>query len=725
LANASVSLTDGVFHWTTSTDANGYYQFWVDSNNPLTVAATAADHQPDQAVVTIPDTVTVTHDLHLRWIKPCIDANPDSLSANLTYGMTTTKVLSLTNGGLLTGTFKITPHTQGFIPMRPAPAKVTIGDLKIARNANSAKAQFGQMKLPSRPADTVTITQSSSQDVTSGSVACGVSASGYTADNSYFRVFDLTSYGISGTFNVTSVDFGIESATGTSQPIQVNLYTLSGATLAWANLNPIGSASGTLAAQALTHFSIPVTGSAPAGSKLVVEIHSPDGSVAVTALYIGSNAAAETGPSYLAAADCGIAEPTTTAAIGFPDMHIVMNVTGTTGGGGGGAASYPWLSTTPVTGTVSIAGTTPLDVLFDSTRVPQPGTYTGYLLVETNTPLYTPITVPVTMTATVPAGWSKLMGTVQDLGYCDVNPAPLQDATIFIQGTNGFTATVKTAADGTYKFWMLTNTSPLTVTASKEAGFEAKTVSNVNLGALPLTQNFSLRRYEACVSTNPSSYNVTIVRGSTLTTPLALNNNGALSTDFLFVETDGGFVPGAPQPVLRTIQTGSSGKSPASRPTKIPVYPTAQRPAAPSATLINDGSFEGTSWTEVDNTGCTPWIGDWSSILGITAYDGTQYFWAGGNCGTPNSNSAAQSITLPADAGILTFWYQAKRTDPDDVTNGSAYVKINGTTLWSLPMVQANNTTAWVQATVDVQLMPGRPSNLCLAPIRPALASAM
>ena len=47
--------------------------------------------------------------------------------------------------------------------------------------------------------------------------------------------------------------------------------------------------------------------------------------------FIGSNGLGETGPSYISAADCGITAPTTTAAIGFPAMMIVMNVTGNDG----------------------------------------------------------------------------------------------------------------------------------------------------------------------------------------------------------------------------------------------------------------------------------------------------------------------------------------------------------------------------------------------------------
>jgi hypothetical protein len=86
----------------------------------------------------------------------------------------------------------------------------------------------------------------------------------------------------------------------------------------------------------LTVVNIPVTGSAPAGSELVVEVLTPDGAAAGNSFFIGSNAAAETGPSYLRAPACGVNNPTTTAAIGFPNMHIVMNVNGCQQVGAGG-----------------------------------------------------------------------------------------------------------------------------------------------------------------------------------------------------------------------------------------------------------------------------------------------------------------------------------------------------------------------------------------------------
>ena len=62
----------------------------------------------------------------------------------------------------------------------------------------------------------------------------------------------------------------------------------------------------------------------------MVEVYTPDGQGSGNFFFIGSNAAGQTGSSYLASAACSVPEPTTTGNLGFPDMHIVMNVTGTT-----------------------------------------------------------------------------------------------------------------------------------------------------------------------------------------------------------------------------------------------------------------------------------------------------------------------------------------------------------------------------------------------------------
>jgi uncharacterized repeat protein (TIGR01451 family) len=205
------------------------------------------------------------------------------------------------------------------------------GDDSLGANPNPAVEQSGQMP-PVATSGSITITHSTSQAIdVGGSVHCGTTGTPYHTPNGYYRVFDLaTDFGITGDFDVTAVQYGIEDAVGNtgSQPIDVNLYTLSGP-LNTANLTLIGTQTDSVPDQALTIFTSMVNGTVPAGEVLVVEVFSPDGRDPVfNSFYVGANAAGQTDPSYLQAADCGISQPTDTAAIGFPNMHIVMNVIG-------------------------------------------------------------------------------------------------------------------------------------------------------------------------------------------------------------------------------------------------------------------------------------------------------------------------------------------------------------------------------------------------------------
>jgi hypothetical protein len=180
-----------------------------------------------------------------------------------------------------------------------------------------------------------TITHSQSQVITNNnSVAC-INAAAQHADNAYLREFTLTNFGISNAFAVSEVQFGVELAqagSGGSQPIRVRLYRKnnpSGA-LTYSNLTSIATANVNIPNQSLSRYTVPIAGTAPAGSVLVVEVYTPNGQAAGHKFFIGSNSAGQTGPSYIAAATCGIPQPVTTGSIGSPNMHIVINVTGTT-----------------------------------------------------------------------------------------------------------------------------------------------------------------------------------------------------------------------------------------------------------------------------------------------------------------------------------------------------------------------------------------------------------
>jgi hypothetical protein len=161
------------------------------------------------------------------------------------------------------------------------------------------------------------------------SISC--SQAGQHRDNRYMRTYPLDAAGITTDFEVTSVAVGIETAasTGASQPIDVRLHTLSGP-LQLANLTQIASESVAVPPQTGSILNVPITALVPAGSTLVVEVHTPDGVAPGNTFFIGSNRASEDTPSFLIGDDCANPEPTAAGALGVPGliMSIVLNVTG-------------------------------------------------------------------------------------------------------------------------------------------------------------------------------------------------------------------------------------------------------------------------------------------------------------------------------------------------------------------------------------------------------------
>ncbi len=176
-------------------------------------------------------------------------------------------------------------------------------------------------------ADPVTIT-------TGNSVSCN--AGGLHTDNSYMRRFDLNGdHGITDPWTLQSIDFGIEQAVGAggSQPIDVNIYVMDpNAPLLFANLFLFGGATNvTVPDQSLTIFNVdfPDLLLDPVGLDVVVEVFTPNGQTAGNSFFVGSNANGQIRPTYLAAVDCGVSEPTDTAVLGFPGMHWVLILNGT------------------------------------------------------------------------------------------------------------------------------------------------------------------------------------------------------------------------------------------------------------------------------------------------------------------------------------------------------------------------------------------------------------
>lgn len=147
-------------------------------------------------------------------------------------------------------------------------------------------------------------------------------------------------------FVVNSVTIGVQEATAgpsprpapcgfpnpaTTQPVDVRVYTTTTATGAFpgGTRTQIAQMSICLSDQAGTIAVLPIAATIPAGVlETVVEVHVPNRVAAFDTFFIGSNSQGQDGPSYISATDCGILTPTDLATIGYPNMHIVMNVNG-------------------------------------------------------------------------------------------------------------------------------------------------------------------------------------------------------------------------------------------------------------------------------------------------------------------------------------------------------------------------------------------------------------
>lgn len=176
----------------------------------------------------------------------------------------------------------------------------------------------------------VTLTQTTNNEISEGTISCN--AGGVTSDNIYYRAFDLTALGYS-QFDVNQVTFGIEGISNVSAgfAVDVIIYSNPGGNFPAGTLTQVASVSVPLGdSDAGTLKTVAINASVVAPAKLVVGVSIPNqtGGIGTTVIFLGSNDNGQTAPGYISSAGCGITAPTTLADIGFPDVHIIMDVTG-------------------------------------------------------------------------------------------------------------------------------------------------------------------------------------------------------------------------------------------------------------------------------------------------------------------------------------------------------------------------------------------------------------
>jgi hypothetical protein len=181
------------------------------------------------------------------------------------------------------------------------------------------------------PLAPVTITQNTDPDtlVAGTSIACSDGAT--TTTNAWLRLFDLDGdHGLIGTYSVQSIDWGVESVIG-SLDITVNVYCLDeGLPFLYAFMELKDSAAILVADELLTFHSTPIGGYCDTATEdMAIDLSAEDCNIAgCHHCFIGMNDLGQTAPTYIAAASCGVNEPTDLAGLGFPNAHLVMKVNG-------------------------------------------------------------------------------------------------------------------------------------------------------------------------------------------------------------------------------------------------------------------------------------------------------------------------------------------------------------------------------------------------------------
>lgn len=178
------------------------------------------------------------------------------------------------------------------------------------------------------------LTHSTSQAIDGNTVACGNSATGTSSDNRYYRAFNLASFGITSSFNLTDIQFGVASLqapNGYTVTVKGYSTTASFPTgFPSTDYSLIGQADYLVQSSDVgTIVSVPVTGTVPANSTLVVEVGYAAGATGVQ-ISLGSNTAPQTGPSYIASTACSLLNPTDVATINFGEVRMVINAVGST-----------------------------------------------------------------------------------------------------------------------------------------------------------------------------------------------------------------------------------------------------------------------------------------------------------------------------------------------------------------------------------------------------------
>ncbi len=373
-------LVQGAETYTLTTESDGSYAWWMTAGT-YTVTVSADGHLSQTTQITVTQQETTTHNFTLEVIQPCPEHMPQAFDVAVMPAEMLTQTLMLSNSGHLSYTFQL--HEM-------PPSAGT--DYTVSVSGASGGPVYNWIEItPTAP-----ITIALGDDASAGPFSIG---------------FDFPFYGdIYDDIYVNSngfLSFGSGSTAYSNQcPLPNSAAPNNLIALMWDDLNP----SSTHDLVYYQSFSTCPYGGQ--GACLVVEYdnyHHYGGNVAGTFQAIlfdyGSvliqfkDAGAEQGSGSTTGIEnadgtqglsyhCNTAVLTDSMALCFAAPGAPTDCS---------APDVPWLSETPITGTVDVGSSFPISITFDATGM-SAGVYTATLLVSTSDPLSSSISIPVTMT---------------------------------------------------------------------------------------------------------------------------------------------------------------------------------------------------------------------------------------------------------------------------------------------------------------------------------------
>lgn len=170
------------------------------------------------------------------------------------------------------------------------------------------------------------------------SIACLNNGNGTHASNSYIRFYNPFTEGETApTLTITDIRYGVETATAgggaSTQPIFVNVFSAPTGVTAFSGFTmlhqeQIQQTNVSNGGVFTVTLSTPVVHTNDPNTNLVIELFTPNGNTSGDSFFIGSNNLGQTQNCFLAAAACGLPNPSnlSNAPLSAPNMHIILDI---------------------------------------------------------------------------------------------------------------------------------------------------------------------------------------------------------------------------------------------------------------------------------------------------------------------------------------------------------------------------------------------------------------